>query len=190
MKPITIYLFCLLLAMTTACNKKSENTETDAEEIAEEQNDQKFDNTSMEGDSEFAMKAAEGGLLEVRLGELAQNQASSSKVKEFGQQMITDHSKANSELQELAKQKNISIPTSLSEDKQKKVDDFASKKGAEFDKAYSSYMVKDHKEDIDEFEKEADKGNDPELKAWAAKTLPTLKHHLMMAEEAEKVAKQ
>ena len=191
MKPINTYLFCLLVIMISSCVKKTETVtqETDAKELAEDRNDEKFENTSLKDDSEFALKAAEGGLMEVKLGELAQTQASSPEVKKFAQQMITDHSKANTELQQLAREKNISIPTSLGEDKQKKYDDFASKKGEEFDRAYSDFMVKDHKEDVDLFQKEADNGGDPELKAWAAKTVPVLKHHLQMAEDAEKAVK-
>ena len=182
---ILLLLFCLTLA--AACGKK---VETDSAEIAEDQNEEKFDSTKVEDDTEFAVKAADGGMLEVKLGELAQSNGSSAEVKKFGQQMITDHGKAGSELQSLAQQKNISIPGTLSDDNQKKYDDLATKTGSDFDKAYSEFMVKDHKEDIDMFQDEADNGKDAELKSWAAEKLPTLKHHLMMAEEAEKAAKK
>ena len=100
--------------------------------------------------------------------------------------MVDDHSKANSELATLAAQKQISIPPTLSEKKQTKYDDLSKIKGSEFDKAYAKFMVEDHKEDIEAFKKEAEKGIDAELKAWAAEKVPTLEHHLMMAEAAEK----
>ena len=92
--------------------------------------------------------------------------------------MVKDHSKANDELKALASQKNITLPDSLSEDKQKKYKDLAEKKGTDFDKAYVSLMVDDHKQDIKEFEEASKDAKDAEVKAWAAGKLPTLNHHL------------
>ncbi|MEO5978298.1 MAG: DUF4142 domain-containing protein [Chryseolinea sp.] len=183
MKKINILIFFVSISLMMSCGKK---TETDSKEISEDQNEEKFDSTNIEGDTDFAIKAADGSLLEVKLGELAQTNGTSEEVKKFGQQMIKDHTQAGTELKELAASKIISIPSTLSEESQNKYDDFAKMKGTDFDKDYSKFMVKDHKEDIEVFEKEASKGNDVELKSWAADKVPTLKHHLMMAEEAEK----
>ena len=127
--------------------------------------------------------------MEVKLGELALTNASSPEIKKFGQSMVDDHGKANLELKGLAEQKQITIPTTLSDKKQEKFDELAKKNGTEFDKAYAEFMVKDHKDDLDAFKKEAEKGNDPDLKAWAAGKVPVLEHHLMMAEAAEKAVK-
>ncbi|MEJ7644528.1 MAG: DUF4142 domain-containing protein [Chryseolinea sp.] len=174
---------CFLLAFA-ACNKKVDN---DSKEIAEDQNEEKFEDTKVEDDTEFAVAAADGGLLEVKLGELAVANGLSPEIKKFGQSMVDDHGKANQELKGLAEQKQITIPTTLSDKNQEKYDDLALKKGADFDEAYAEFMVKDHKDDIDAFKKEAEKGNDSELKAWAAEKVPVLEHHLMMAEAAEKM---
>lgn len=169
----------------TACNS---NKSEDSKEVAEEQNEAKLDTTALEDDSEFAVAAADGGMMEVKLGELAQTNAASADVKKFGQMMVTDHGKAGEELKTLAGQKNITLPASLSDDKQKHYDDLAKKKGKEFDKAYVSFMVDDHKEDISEFEEAAKDAKDPDVKAWAEGKLPTLKHHLEMAEALNKKA--
>ncbi len=170
----------------TACNS---NKTEDSKEVAEEQNDAKLDDTSVEDDAKFAIAAADGGMLEVKLGELASTNASSKAVKDFGENMVKDHSKANDELKALAQQKNITLPMALSDDKQKDFDDLAKKKGKEFDKAYASYMVDDHKEDIDEFEKAAKNCKDPDVKSWADGKVPTLQHHLEMAQSVKDATK-
>ena len=185
MKKITL---SILMAATTlvatgvaftACNS---NKTEDSKEVAEEQNEATLDTTALEDDSEFAVAAADGGMMEVKLGELAKMNAASADVKKFGEMMVTDHSKANDELKALAAQKNITLPATLSDDKQKKYDELAEKKGKEFDKAYVSFMVDDHKEDINEFEEAGNDAKDPDVKAWAAGKVPTLKHHLETAE--------
>ena len=84
---------------------------------------------------------------------------------------------------------SVLFTTACTYDKQKKYDDLAKKKGAEFDKAYISFMVDDHKEDISEFEEAAKEAKDPDVKAWAEGKLPTLKHHLEMAEALNKKTK-
>ena len=180
-------LFAVALLAFTSCGKKAES---DSKELAEDQNEQKFDSTQIERDTEFAVAAADGGLLEVQLGQLAVANASSPEVKKLGQTMVDEHSKANEELKALAATKNISLPGVLSEKNQKTYEDLAKKSGLEFDKEYSSFMVKDHKEDIDEFKKEAEKGNDSEIKSWAAGKVSTLEHHLMMAENAHNAVKE
>ena len=168
--------------LTTSCGDQT----NDSKEMAEEANDQKFDN-NMERDAEFVTKAADGGMMEVQLGQLAQSKATTPEAKEFAAMMVADHSKANEELKNLAAQKGISVPAALSNDKQEMYDDMSKKTGADFDKAYISHMVKDHKEDIELFRKEAENGNDVELKNWASGKLPILEHHLQMAQRADSV---
>lgn len=133
-------------------------------------------------DKDFLMEAASGGMMEVELGKIAATNAQSAKVKEFGKMMVTDHSKANTELKSVATKKNITLTADLMDDHKKHVDMLRSKKGAEFDKAYMDMMVDDHKKDVDEFEDEANKGTDADIKAFAAKTLPVLKKHMQAAE--------
>src|SRR5690606_24592746 len=114
---------------------------------AEEANEQKFNN-AMEDDAEFVVSVADGGMLEVRLAEMAQTKATSQEVKDFAGMILSDHTKVNEELKNISLQKNISIPASLSDDKQEKYDDLNKKTGVDFDKAYISSMIKDHKKDI------------------------------------------
>jgi putative membrane protein len=137
-------------------------------------------------DAEFAVAAADGGMLEVALGKLAVKKGTSQTIKKLGAQMVTDHSKANMELKALAAQKNIVLPENMSDKCQKEVSDLDEKKGNDFDKAYADLMVKDHKDDIDDFKKESEKGNDSQVSAWAKNTIPVLEHHLMMSEDAQK----
>jgi len=139
----------------------------------------------MGSDQTFATKAAIGGLAEVQLGNLAKEKASSAEVKNFGQQMVDDHSKANDELKSLLTSKGVTVPTSLDSKHQALYDRLSKLSGAEFDRAYMKEMVSDHKTDVDEFRKESQKGSDAELKGFAAKTLPTLEHHLQMAQTTE-----
>jgi len=170
--------FNLLLAASLFATAACDNNKTnDSTEQAEEMNEDKLSN-SVEDDAEFAVEAANGGMMGVKMGELAQMNGSSADVKEFGKLMVDDHGQANEELKSLAAQKNIMLPTTLGNDMQQKYDEMAKKTGKEFDKEYVDMMVKDHKKDIDAFKEEANEGKDADMKAFAAKTLPTLEMHM------------
>src|SRR5438132_527185 len=141
----------LLLAISTlsfqACSsKKTEGS--DSVENADSTNEAKVDAGTGQSDdtNEFAVKAANGGMLEVELGRMAGEKAASKDVKDFGAMMVKDHSKANEELKTIAATQNITLPSALGEDEQKHVNDMAKLSGAEFDKKYVSMMVDDHKE--------------------------------------------
>lgn len=136
-------------------------------------------------DQEFVKDAAQGGMLEVKLGKLATEHAGNDAVKKFGQRMVDDHSKANKELKDLAAKKGITLPTSLDQKHQTMIDKLSKMNGADFDRAYMSAMVKDHQDDVAEFETEARNGKDADIKAWAAKTLPTLREHLKLAQATQ-----
>lgn len=133
-------------------------------------------------DHDFIMDAAMGGLMEVELGRVAAQKGTSDAVKQFGQRMVDDHSKANEELMTLASSKGITLPTTLDDKHQKQLTKMSAMSGAEFDRAYSKNMLSDHKKDVSEFEKESTRATDPDLKAFAAKTLPTLQQHLQLAQ--------
>jgi putative membrane protein len=133
-------------------------------------------------DRNFLMEAAMGGLMEVELGRVAAQQGASDAVKQFGQRMVDDHSKANSELMTLASSKGITLPTTLDEKHREHVTKLSAMSGDEFDRAYGKMMVTDHRKDVSEFEKQSTRGTDADLKAFASKTLPTLQEHLQMAE--------
>ena len=129
-------------------------------------------------DEKFIMDAAKGGMMEVEMGRIAAQKASSADVKSFGQRMVTDHGKANDQLKQIAAQKGVTLPTALPADMRKEMDKVSKLSGAEFDKMYMSHMLKDHHKDISEFEKEASKGADSSVKSFAQTTLPTLREHL------------
>jgi putative membrane protein len=129
-------------------------------------------------DAAFAVEAMAGGINEVELGKLAQQKASDSKVKDFGAMMVTDHTKANAELLALGQSLRVALPVVADKDGQKLMDELSKKSGADFDKAYVTAMVNDHKEDIKAFEKEGKYGTSTDLKAFANKTLPVLNKHL------------
>lgn len=134
-------------------------------------------------DKEFASKAGMGGLAEVQMGSLATQKAASADVKAFGQRMVTDHSKANAELQQLATTKGLALPTELGGEHKQALDHLTGLSGAEFDKAYMHHMVDDHVKDVAEFEKASQSAGDADLKGWAGKTLPTLQDHLRQAKD-------
>jgi putative membrane protein len=183
MKTITTLSFALITGMfLSACNPKDSG---DSKDFAEEQNEEKFDDNKVENDAEFVVDAADGGMLEVQLAELAIKNAASEEVKKYAQMIAKDHSKTNTELKTLAEKKNITLPIALSDKAQKKYDDLADKTGEDFDKAYCKAMVDDHEADIKEFKRQAEKGEDPELKSWAAEKVTTLEYHLATAEEME-----
>lgn len=138
-------------------------------------------------DSAFATKAAQGGMAEVDVGKLAASQGSDPKIKEFGQRMVTDHTKANDELKSAAS--GMDLPQDASKKQKSDAEKLAKLQGDAFDKEYAHMMLKDHEEDVALFKKEADSGQDPNLKAFAAKTLPTLEDHLRMARELPENAK-
>lgn len=182
-------LICMI-ALTlwfAACN----NATTDSVDKADSANDAKTDstndkvtaNTTDEETSDFMVKAANGGMMEVELGKSAQDKATNSRVKEFGAMMVRDHSNANDELKALASRKNVTLPDSVGSDLRSHMNDLMKKKGNDFDKAYMNMMVDDHQDDVDMFQKASNNLKDPDVKAWAAKTLPTLQKHLDSAKE-------
>jgi putative membrane protein len=143
-----------------------------------------------EKDRQFINEAAQGNMLEVKLGELAQTNTTTDKVKVLGQHMIDDHTKAENDLKALASKKGIVVPANLDEKGFKVYNKLVKKQGEDFDKAYTKCMVKDHKKDIEKFKKQADKGDDAELKAWVQNTIPILEGHKQQAEDACKAVKE
>ena len=132
-------------------------------------------------DKTFVSNAGMGGLAEVQMGNLALQKASNADVKAFAQRMVTDHSKANEELSQLAIAKGLALPAELDADHKAALDHLSMLGGAEFDKAYMAHMVEDHEKDVAEFDKASTSASDSDVKGWAGKTLPTLKEHLEQA---------
>ncbi len=137
-------------------------------------------------DKKFAKEAALGGMTEVELGKLATEKGASDGVKQFGQKMVDDHTKANDQLKEVASKDKLEIPQSLDSKHQSRIDKLSKLSGPQFDKAYIKDQLKDHEQDVSEFQNEAQNGADPNVKQFAASTLPTLQEHLNMVKELKK----
>lgn len=140
-------------------------------------------------DRKFMEKAAQGGMAEVKLGQLAAEKAGADQVKKFGQRMVDDHSKANDQLKQIASSKGVQLPTELDKSTQREYDKLSKLSGPDFDREYMDHMVSDHKKDVGDFKKESSKAKDADLKQFASSTLPTLEEHLNLAKSAEQVAK-
>lgn len=180
-----VAIVCMAAICLTACNDGSD----DAVKSANESNEIKQDSALNTGtgqsagpvsaeDSRFAVEAASGGMMEVQLGELAQQKASSQRVKDFGAMMVRDHSDVNDELKSLAGMKNITLPPAPGENQMDHIKKLSEKSGKEFDKAYMKLMTDDHQKDVDKFEKCSADAKDGDVKAFAAKILPVLRVHL------------
>jgi putative membrane protein len=183
-----------------ACN----NGGKDSVEKADSANEAKMDTTSADtsntsnkpmiavdqSTSDFMVKVADVGMTEVKLGGIAQDKATSKRVKDFGEMMTKDHTKAGDELKDLGRQKNVTLPSAIGDDHQKKIDDLNKKTGKDFDRAYIDAMVDGHQSAVSDFEKASKNTKDPDIKAWVDKTLPTLQMHLDSAKAIKKAIRQ
>ena len=131
----------------------------------------------------FLQKAAEGQQAEIALGQLASERARNQQVKQFGAQMIEDHRKASAEIQQLASKEGVVLPTELTGRHRDRQEEFARLAGHDFDRAYIRYMLRDHRKDVKEFERNVKAINDPHVQQWAQGTLPILKRHLHQAQQ-------
>jgi len=147
-------------------------------------------NTKSSADENFAKKAAEGGMAEVKLGQLAEERGSNPAVKNFGRRMVQDHSKANNELKDVTSKENVPLPNEMDKSDQATYDRLSKLSGDAFDRAYARDMVKDHSKDVSKFQKEAKSGKDESIKNFAAQTLPTLQNHLDQARQMEHAVNQ
>jgi putative membrane protein len=128
----------------------------------------------------FASEAAIGGMEEVQLGQIAAQKGASDEVRQFGQHMVDDHTKANEDLMRVASGKGWTLPTALDAKHQADVQKLSALSGAAFDREYVKMMLKDHKKDVSDFQKESMHGMDADVKSFATRTLPTLQEHLQM----------
>jgi putative membrane protein len=133
-------------------------------------------------DRDFAVKAAQGGMAEVELGNLAQQSGFSVQIKNFGKKLVDDHTRTNNELKDIAAKQGIALPADVGAKQRQTIDKLSKLSGAQFDREFWSESVKDHREDISEFRKEVEKGENQALKDFASRSIPTLEDHLRMAE--------
>lgn len=137
-------------------------------------------------DKAFVRKALEGGMAEVQLGQLAQQKSQSQDVQQFGQKMVHDHTQLGDQLKPIAQQMGVAVPDKLPKKDQQLMDKLQGMSGAQFDAAYSKAMVKDHKDDLSEFRREADNTQNPQLKQVAQQGEQVITEHLHLAEQMEK----
>lgn len=154
------------------------NNPDDPKEIAEDQNEERFDDRKSEKDANFLVEAAAINLEEIKLGELAQQKGMMEDTKALGKMMVKEHTAAMKELKSLADSKSITIPEVLTEDGQDAFDDLNEEKGMSFDKEYCSMMVRGHKTAIRKFENASSNAEDPDIRNWATSMLPGLRAHL------------
>lgn len=159
---------------------KQEPKQEDPKEVAEDENEAKFDdvNEEKEKDSDYLVAAAEVDMKEIELGKLAQQKSTNPDVKALAKMMVDSHTKALADLRAAATTKNISIPESFTEKGQDAYSDLNDKTGHDFDKAYADKMVEGHEKMIEKMEKASEKATDPDIRMWAANMLPTLRTHL------------
>jgi putative membrane protein len=129
-------------------------------------------------DADFAKEAAQGGMAEVKMGQLAQDKGTSDSVKAFGKRMVDDHTKAGDNLKAAASQSSITLPDGISAKDQALYDRLSKLSGTDFDQAYAKAMTRDHMHDIAAFRAESTNGKDANLKQFATATLPTLQSHM------------
>jgi len=180
-----IYVMAISALAFQACNGGNK----DAKESADSLNMAKDTTTNAaatggiaveEADAKFTTEAAVGGMAEVELGKMALEKSSNPQVKKFATMMVKDHGMANTELMAIAKQKNITLPSTVDDEHKKKMEDLSKKTGTDFDKAYVSAMVDGHKSTLKLMEDESKDGKDADLKAFATKTAPIVQSHLQM----------
>lgn len=167
----------LIILFLNSC--KNEPKQEDPKEVAEDANEAKFDSIdSKEDDSEFLVDQAEVNLAEIEIGKLAQTKGVNPEVKKFGQMLVDDHTKAASEVSALAKAKNFTLPTSLTEDGQEEYKKLNEKSGTDFDKKFADMMIDGHEKAIKKLEKASKDAKDPDVRTWASNNIAGLTAHL------------
>jgi putative membrane protein len=167
----------LIIIFLNSC--KNETKQEDPKEVAEDANETKFDSIdSKEDDSQYLVDQAEINLEEIEIGKLAQTKSTNAEVKKFGKMLVDEHTKSASEVSTLAKTKNFTLPTSLTEDGQDKFNKLNEKSGVDFDKKFADMMVDGHEKAIDKIKKAAENAKDADVRQWATNSIPVLTTHL------------
>lgn len=195
MKKLLSILFAGCICSFVACN--SSNSSKDSLDSAKNTNDSmmtdsnsmmKNDSSTMstsmaagpvsKEDANWAATVANGNMTEIELSKVASDKATMPRLKTYASMIISDHTQAGDKLKQITATKNITLPAKLDDKSQRKLDDLNKKSGKDFDKAYTSDMVSDHKDAIDLFKKGSNDLKDADLKNFATQTLPTLQMHL------------
>lgn len=167
----------LLIIFLNSC--KNETKQEDPKEVAEDTNDAKFDSIAdKKDDSEYLVNIAEVNLAEIEIGKLAQQKSTNPEVKKFGKMLVDDHTKSAGEVSALAKSKNFTLPTSLTEEGQEEYKKLNEKSGIDFDKKFADMMIDGHQKAIDELQKASKDATDQDVKLWASNNIAGLTAHL------------
>ncbi|MDA6072048.1 DUF4142 domain-containing protein [Flavobacterium sp. AC] len=167
----------LLLISLNSC--KNETKQEDPKEVAEDANEEKFDTiNNKEDDSQFLVDQAEVNLAEIEIGKLAQTKSTNPEVKKFGKMLVDEHTKSASEVSALAKTKNFTLPTSITEDGKEEYNKLNEKSGLDFDKKFADMMIDGHEKAIDKLQKAAKDAKDQDVKLWASNSIAPLTAHL------------
>jgi len=168
-----------MLMSVTSCydNTKPEDTKV----AAETQNEHLYRSTKKERDVEFIVNVAGINLNEIQLGQLAQGKSENADVQDFGKMLVADHQASLKEITSIADKKKVIIPTSLTDTGKNDFKQLTDLSNSDFDKQFTTLMVKGHQDAIALFDKAAIESEDPELKKIANSTLPKLHAHLEMA---------
>ena len=183
---IIIYTALVLLIVVSLSSCSGNPKTEDSKDMAEKNNDVKFENTDKEKDAQFLVDAAEINLEEIRFGKFAKENAMSVDTRELAKMMVEEHTKCLNDLRVLADKKSVTIPAVISTKGEEAYQQLIDRAGADFDKKYCNMMVDWHKNAIAKFEKESKDGNDADIKAWASETLPALHKHLDHAQNCQK----
>jgi putative membrane protein len=190
MKKSLLYLLAIVSAFTfSSCGSSHKDTVEQANEMNDDKDSSGSTMAIDENDAQFLVEAADAGMMEVDLGQHAASTSKNPRIAEFGKMMETDHTKANAEVMSLASMKNVTMPTNMSDEHIKHGNDLKAKTGNDFDKDYISMMVDDHEKVISKFEKMSTDAKDPDIRALATKTLPTLRMHLENAKSIKESLK-
>jgi putative membrane protein len=172
----------ILLLSLNSCKKETKPEDT--KEVAEDQNEVKFDSVdSKEDDSEFLVDATEINLAEIEIGKLAQTKSTNPEVKKFGKMLVDEHTKSAGEVKKIAESRNFSLPTSITEEGKDEYNKLNEKTGVDFDKKFADMMVDGHEKAIDKFTKASENATDQEIKTWASNNVSTLTAHLQHAKQ-------
>ena len=167
----------LIIIFLNSC--KNETKQEDPKEVAEDSNEAKFDSIDdKKDDSEFLVDIAEVNLAEIEIGKLAQTKSTNPEVKKFGKMLVDEHTKSASEVSALAKAKNFTLPTSLTEDGQEEYKKLNEKSGLDFDKKFVDMMIDGHEKAIDKLQKATKDAKDEDVKLWASNNIAPLTAHL------------
>lgn len=191
MKKTFVFLFVFAFIFS-ACNNTNETTESTNTSTSSNTATDANTNTSNTGvvtdekSKEFLTKAANSGMAEVQLAKMAQQKATIDAVKSFAAMLERDHTAVGDQVKSFASQRNVTLPSTPSDDKQKMVNDMDKMSGKAFDKEFISMMVKGHNDGISLFEDTKANASDVDIKNFADKTLPTLRMHLDSAKAIQK----